>query len=458
MFSGLLSLLPGVLLAWCFLWFRPSPAVRVLAPLYSLAASTLLYVLAGGPGLLAVAGRMLALAALSFMLAEAMKAALRVVMGHTRAPIRQQMLVWACLAFAAATLAGELVGGKGLEAGLPSALNPRGLLTLVSIVLYWALPGSDALATFGGTKTLGRFVSFVALAMFVLDVMTAAGIVAGNIGKVGLGLGGVGLGGLSTNETAVLGLGLLLWVLWFRRTALGWERAVNTAALLACLGVVLMARSRVGLLAAGAVMMAYALTYGVQEVRRNIVPLLAVVFFVAVAVLVIRQRSGSEAAQFYRRGLRGADVPGGERVLVWASYGTSFMGAAQERPVRWLVGVGPRGLAALYDRSPLPELNISTRSEHFYPVHGDVLQVFLTSGALGLASVLLAGVLLFVCATHAAEKFYAFAALGSFAFVISADMLQYLPFGSSLLLSLFAVSTVRQTAPTFEAGSIRGTG
>jgi len=170
-----------------------------------------------------------------------------------------------------------------------------------------------------------------------------------------------------------------------------------------------------------------------------IIVLPVVLTFIAVGVAVIKARSTAEATQFAASGQLGAIAfPGGERALLWISYGSAFLDAVSRDPLLLLYGVGPIGVYRLYGTSLLPTLGIAEEGARFYPVHSDTLQTFLTLGVLGVAC--WGGILLGLLRTRMrpGRRAQGYAALVAFCGFSTVDMLQFSPILASLLFLAFA--------------------
>ena len=419
-------------------WIRLPPSLRVTGPVLLLLGSVFAFALTGVAHGFALIGSGLQGAGLAVLLVEVVKGRIRfnTSAGWLRGHARLVVLGGGLLVTLAAVriLAADDIGD------LPSAVNPWGLAFLAVTVLYWMDGSEEVQRWLGLEKAFPVLTAFASLVLLALMLLVTAGVVEGNTGKVTLGAGGVGLANTSTNETGALAACLLLFNLRLLIGNRGPLVGLGVVALVGNLVVILLTRSRIAIGVAFLMVLMAGLAWASGNARRRLIVLLPVLLmFVAAGVAIIKARSAAEVAQFSTSGELGAVAfPGGERAVLWASYGSAFLNAMSRDPWALLYGVGPVGVYGLYGASPLPALGIAGEGVSFYPVHSDVLQTLFTLGLLGVAC--WASILLGLVRTRLRpdRKVQGYAALLAFCGFCTVDMLQFAPILSSLLFLAFA--------------------
>jgi hypothetical protein len=436
----------GVGVAIVLPWVRLPPSLRVTLPVLLLLGSVFSFGLTGVGHVFALIGSAFQGAGLAFLLVEVVKGRLRFntsarwLRGHARLVVFGGGLLVALAAFRILT--------ADDSGDVPSAVNPWGLAFLAVTVLYWMDGSEEVQRWMGLKKAFPVLTAFASLVLLALMLLVTAGVVAGNTEKVALGAGGVGLANTSTNETGALAACLLLFNLRLLIGNRGPLVGLGMVALVGSLVVIVLTRSRIAIGVAFLMVLMAALGWASGNARRRLIVLLPVLLmFIAAGVAIIKARSAAEAVQFSTSGQLGAVAfPGGERALLWVSYGSAFLNAVSRDP--WLLwyGVGPVGVYRLYGASPLPALGITAEGMSFYPVHSDVLQTFFTLGVLGVAC--WGGILLGLVRTHLRpdRRVQGYAALLAFCGFSTVDMLQYAPVLPSLLLLAFADAVGRAPA------------
>ena len=419
-------------------WIRLAPSMRVTVPVLLLLGSVFSFALTGVGHVFALIGSALRGAGLAILLVEVVKSRLRFntcarwLRGHAR------LVVWGGGLLVALTAVRIFTATDGGD--LPSAVNPWGLAFVAVTVLYWMDGTEEVQRWMGLDNALPVLTAFASLVLLALMILVTAGVVAGNTEKVALGAGGVGLANTSTNETGALAACLLLFNLRLLTRNRGPLVGLGVLALVANLVVILLTRSRIAIGVAFLIVLIAGLGWASGNARRRWIVLLPVLLmFITAGVAIIKARSVAEVVQFGASGqLSAVAFPGGERAILWASYGSAFLNAVSRDPWLLLYGVGPPGLYRLYGASPLPTLGIAGEGMSFYPVHSDVLQTFFTLGVLGVAC--WGGILLGLLRTRLRpdRRAQGYAALLAFCGFFTVDMLQFIPILSSLLFLAFA--------------------
>lgn len=321
---------------------------------------------------------------------------------------------------------------------LMNVVNPWGMAVVALGVLYWVR--TAGLLAERGSMPNGVAVTVI-VASFLLaamETLIVAGVIPGNTGKVALDLGGRGLANMSTNETGSFALGLLICNL-----RLASDRRGGGAILagIANLSTILVTESRTALVGVAAVLLLHVLWGGARWRRLALSALPLVVAFGFAAYHVARARTlenlqghGGGMAQMLTRA-------GSGRILVWLSFLDVFAQSANRQPSRWMVGTGPKSLEPLYNQTPLEALGLAAEQAPFLPLHSDVVNVFITTGALGLVCWLAMVLGLLRIPFDDRYRATAYGAVFAFTFISAIDMLIYLPVGVALLMAAVASST-----------------
>ncbi len=315
--------------------------------------------------------------------------------------------------------------------GTVTALNPWGLF-FTAFVLFGAFFFSIKQHDNGDIVDSSLFRKCIFVSAIVacgILVLVYRQYLPGNAAKLADGTGGVGLGSISTNETALLGCCLLMWILKIQHS-----RGVSfpTLAGSGCaICIVFLTQSRLGLASLFIILMLYFI--GTIKFRAKQI-LLAVIIIAALsgpALYVINQRMTADTGFISK--VEGADMVGSGRAFIWLSYLDAFGDVAQERPLAWILGVGPAGVVNLYDNTVLRTFSVDVAQGTFFPLHSDLVFTFLAIGSLGLF-IWIGLVHTIYCQIRKNRfNFCAMSALLIFILYSVFDMLIYFPLGVWLL-------------------------
>lgn len=315
-------------------------------------------------------------------------------------------------------------------------VNPWAFLKLMLVVAFCVFTGSN-----WNTHETLRLIQLVVIGacatLLLFQVVVLLGVLPGNTLKAIDDLGGTGLGNISTNETAFLGIGLMVWCLRFLQQPSGWNRTATWIAMLSALTAVLMTKSRLGIAAASLVLVASLLAGKGRTAFRLAVFGPVAIAGVVMAGQIIQQRSIAEVS-YWQGNLSISEGWGSGRGVFWSEYWDAFSGLASNSLLIDLFGVGPVGILQLYDLTRLNELGVTLQDIAFYPTHSDLLTILLTCGTIGLLAWLIVVINLIRLRFNKDLQITAYCAIGAFVAVSSGDMLSYVPEIAALLVSVAA--------------------
>jgi hypothetical protein len=400
--------------------------------------SVLFVVFAKGPGVIAQISSLLQTAALAGIFAGLWQYGGDSVSGTPgimrRCIVSALVLMFILFFHNMADLA-ELIGGSKIDAIIVA--NPWGLFITAAIVIF-ALVTRVSMEDRSFRITLQRLVLFFSAIFFLVNMMVMLEVIPGNTSKIREGIGGKGFANLSTNDTGLLAIVLILWniVFLFHKKKFSWFHAI---AIVMNFIMIVNAKSRVTL---GLSVILFALYFYYSDVKKSvkiavILPAIVVVMFVA--SLIIEQRMENEGIGNVSNPL--TELPGSGRPVIWFYYLDAFIYTAGAHSVQWVVGTGIAGLVGLYELTPLGSIGIVLEKTYFYPLHSDLINIFLISGFLGLAAWVLMFLYLFRVKT---DQQYRFQSLGAWLVLVifsSVDMLNYAPL-QTLMLILAITSTI----------------
>lgn len=419
------------LLSFIFFWFRkPAEATIGLTALFFLFLSTFFVVLTPGSGILGQLSAGFHALAVGCMFSVVVRAFVKEK--GTNLFIRRAsfaaLIIIAILTFHNIAQLGHL-----LSAGKDSAIqaaNPWGIVILLTVIVF-THQMKFSLDDPQQYKNIKKIILIFSLLFIVLDLLVFVGVLVGNTQKAGFGMGGRGLANISTNETGILGVSLLLWNLVF----LFHEKKVYFLHALAGagnFGMIVFAKSRVALGLALLLLVFYLFFSTIKARVKVAIFLPALILVLLVAGSVIQERTESEGEGDPNNPL--TELPGSGRPVIWFYYLDAFMYTAESNPLQWLTGVGVIGLVELYELTPLETLGQTLEKVSFYPLHSELVKVFLISGILGFAAWLLIQYYLIRIPKKKKYLFQAVGAITVFSIFTSVDMLNYFPLATMLLM------------------------
>jgi len=353
--------------------------------------------------------------------------------------VRGERLVGAGAAFTIVVVSAHmLLTGRGQ---LP--VSPWGSVFTLVAVVYWIRNAESVRRVVAQDDLISITMALGSTLLALLIAAVRTGILVGNTSKYELGEGGVGLANLSTNETAAMAIAPLLWTMRLIESEVPAKSRLGYLAVFSSIAVVLSSGSRVAIAVTAVVLGAFILRGSAGRLRGGRIGV--VVAFVGLLVFgatVVRSRTTSEVETFAAGNETSAQfaVPGGERAILWVAYLASFGDGARNRWGDYLVGVGPGGIADLYANSALPSLGITIERTSFYPVHSDLLELLLMTGALGAAGLVMLVVGLLKVPIVPEQRRVALCALFVAGSLGSFDMLQFIPGVVSVLVAAYAAS------------------
>lgn len=428
------------LLSFVFFWFRqPSEKMTVLTPLLLLFLSTFFIVLTPGKGIVGQVSAGFHALAVGCMLSVIVRQLLLKVRVHDsfRRASNAAMIIILVLTFHNVVDLGRLLS-SGNDLAIQSA-NPWGVVILLVVVIF-TLNIQVALHSSALYDDVRKIILFFSLLFIVVDFLVVAGILPGNTQKITLGIGGKGLANISTNETGILGVSLLLWNLFF----LFHEKKIyvlHAVAGIGALAMIIFTRSRVALGLALVLLFFYLLFSALKTRVKVAIFFPALLFMLLIAGNIIQERTESEGESDPNNPL--TELPGSGRPLIWFYYLDAFIYTADSNPFVWLTGVGVVRLTDLYDLTPLPTLGLTLEKVSFYPLHSDLIKIFFVSGIIGLVAWLLIFYNLLRAPKHKDYRYLATAAIVVFIIFTSVDMLNYFPLVTMLLMLAVASSVER---------------
>lgn len=433
-------------LAFFFVLFRTSSGrTLIMLPLVFLLLSVLSIVLTKGGGFLGQVSSAFQSVAIGIIIAMLVRRNVTGKNNHreVRRAVLAALLIITILTFQNLINIETLLSVEKDSAVMTA--NPWGIVILLLIIIHAITHRVDLNdeELFQKIQILVLTASFLLIAV---DLLVVAGFLEGNTKKVGEGLGGRGLANLSTNETGILGTSLLLWNLIYLFRAKRFN-LLHLAAGSGSFAMIIFAKSRIAL---GLSLLLFGLYFFYSEVRMKtkiavFVPVMIIILLLA--AVVIQERTTSDVMDNPNNPL--TELPGSGRPLIWFYYLDAFIYTAQSNPVQWLTGVGVPGLVTLYHLTPLEKFSLTLGKIDFFPLHSDLVKIFLISGSIGFIAWLLIPYYLLKIPKISNDRFQTTAALVILFIFTSADMLNYFPLGTMLLMSAF--STGIQSYP-FEKG------
>lgn len=412
---------------------RVPPRARVLAPLLLAGSSVFVFALVTEGGAIAVLGGLLRAAALGVLLGGAWKfrPATGALAPRVASDIRRTVVVLSSLSIL--MLLHNVLRWQDL-ASMGSrqmgAVNPWGMFWITVLAIY----ACRCLVPLGEEQTQARIrgiVTVLSIGFLAFQLGIGAGILPGNTAKLFSSTGGQGLANISTNESGTLGVGLLVWNLHFASTEVR-GRLRHVVLIAANAAAIVLTGSRTAALLAFAVAAGFAFASRRSTRFKVALAIPAVLLAGALAVHVALTRARADVATGLAASSELASMPGSGRALIWYSYSAAFVQEAQSRPVLWLVGTGPVGLADLYSETFLRDLRLSLDGADFFPLHSDLVAFLLSTGLLGLGLIILAARNVVHLSIRSGRRTLAFSSLGCLVAVATLDMISYFPLGAML--------------------------
>lgn len=430
------------LLSFIFFWLRkPAEPTIGRTALFFLFLSTFFIVLTTGSGILGQLSAGFHALAVGCMLSVMIRTF--VTKTKREHPYLRRAAIAAVIIIVILTIHNVAHLGRLLSAEKDSAIqvaNPWGIVILLTIIVF-TLHTKFSLDDPQQYKNLRRIVLIISMLFIFIDLLVLVGILTGNTQKVSEGIGGRGLANISTNETGILGVSLLLWnlVFLFHEKKMYFLHALAGAG---NFGMIVFAKSRVALGLALVLLVSYLFFSTLKAKVKVAIFLPALIFVLLVAGSVIQERTLSEGEGDPTNPL--TELPGSGRPVIWFYYLDAFMYTAESNPLQWLTGVGVMGLVDLYELTPLESLRLTLEKVSFYPLHSEVVKVFLISGFVGFMAWLLIPYYLIRIPKQKKYRFQAVGAITVFSIFTSVDMLNYFPL-ATILLMLAVASAVDRT-------------
>lgn len=310
-----------------------------------------------------------------------------------------------------------LIGKFGWEA--LDVLNPWGLFLTIFIVSNLASFRQDIHHDIKESPIFRLCIFGAAITFGIILLLVYLRYLPGNTEKVAEGIGGIGFASMSTNEAALLGSCLLIWVLMLQKSH--GVSLVSLISLISSIVIILLTKSRTGIICAGIIFVLYIFSIEKHRARNIFIALLVAAIFSIPAFNAMEERMSMDEGISSGSGY----ATGSGRLIIWASYFDVFSDVAAQKPLTWLIGVGPVGLLDLYDKTFLCELKLEVANGEFFPLHSDLVFTFLTTGALGLLlwSALL--ITLYFKVSSNGFNFAGLAAVSVFVVCSSIDMVTY---------------------------------
>jgi hypothetical protein len=306
---------------------------------------------------------------------------------------------------------------------------------------------SNVIFKYMNAETFGKFIYIATFLLFVLIIGVKIGIIGGNTSKIGDGIGGIGLKGHSTNETALIAVCFSIYLFSFLNPE---NRRIVLFSLLLNLIVIVLSESRVGLASFAFVTSIFVF----RSARRN--PLKTIITSIVIGILsmpllsVILEKlskrinadTGVETNFTLFSDSLGFTLSG--RTIIWEAYIEQFSKLFEKDTLVLFIGSGFQELIHMYRQSFLSLIGFSINQD-FFPLHSDVLLIFISTGILGVC-------LWIFCVGKVVSNLVARPSfvVGCFLWVVIVfsliDMLNY-SFFSSLLIG-FGLSLNRESALT----------
>lgn len=317
-------------------------------------------------------------------------------------------------------------------------INPWGLFNTILIIYFFLLIYSkDQLLN---VNKLYSLTQFSAIIYFVLTIAVLLGIVKGNTEKVELGIGGIGLGGISTNETALFALLHIVTLFTYqykysKYSFLSFLLIVTTTAGL------FLSESRTGMFLLLVSVLFFLIYANISKKIKLTIFGVGFILFVTVGLSVLDKRMEADVGSDNLPAKRNEIVlPGSGRPIIWASYLDAFIYQSKNNPSSWLLGIGSAEIKKLYENTSLNKLGATLPTINFYPIHGDWLYLFLSSGLVGLFCFIVILIYLFSLSFNLNLKFLNKTAITLFAVFSFVDMLNYFTLAVFWLMMLLMLS------------------
>ncbi|GAB2706060.1 hypothetical protein GCM10027037_35230 [Mucilaginibacter koreensis] len=327
----------------------------------------------------------------------------------------------------------SLYGVSLSKADAVSLANPWGLVSSFALIYCCNFNGYD-LSYFKSYKFI-RLIKIASMVLCLVMIGVATGLISGNTSKVAEDLGGIGLKGASTNETALFAVCLSIHLLVYaRKTKFD---VFTIICLVANLFVVVLTQSRTGLFAVVFLLSMYFLA----GLRRNLGASIAIAFLAAIIVIPSYDYIANVISTRFQHDENNANFVTvsdnlgftlSGRTLIWEGYLDEFFKSLEHNAEYLYVGSGFNKLVDLYNQSFIPLLNLGNLKVNFYPLHSDLLLIFITGGIIGLLA--WAFQLYTVIKNLIREPKFIFGAFLMLLIVYTAiDMLNYSPLSSLLI-------------------------
>ena len=275
---------------------------------------------------------------------------------------------------------------KGMESALAVA-NPWGLM--LSFIFVFSF-NSNADINFTDSRSFIRTIYIASFILFFIVGAVSLGIIKTDTAasKVFEGTGGVGLLTTSTNETALMAICFIIYLVRYG------EKHLSNFILILCvildLIVIILTRSRIGIFSIAFIMAIFIFTW----FRKKPMAAIGLSFLIAMGILpfwqlimkIISKRFQSDTS--FNIGIVtifdkfGISLSG--RTLIWDGYLTEFLSSLAHNPFFLYVGSGYDSMLAMYNNSFLPLTDYKMDKVNFFPLHSDMLLIFIVTGFLGL--------------------------------------------------------------------------
>lgn len=237
------------------------------------------------------------------------------------------------------------------------------------------------------------FQSYIVVSSFALScllVLVQIGELEGNTDKLSNQTGGVGLLGLSTNETALLAVCLFTHLLgFFRKKKVS---IIIPIAICANILTIALTRSRIGI----GVFLFLLVLYNLKNFFKRPGLTLAVGIILIICSLplldilldILRKRFANDTYAKIKY-VNWADKLGftlSGRVIIWEAYLSEFYIKCLKNPFLFIFGGGYSNTIDTYKESFLPllrEYEVKKKT-NFFPLHSDIILIFLNTGIVGL--------------------------------------------------------------------------
>jgi len=264
-------------------------------------------------------------------------------------------------------------------------VNAFGLVITFTLIFSGT---SNAIFKYLNKKNFERFIFCATGLLFMIIICVKLGLISGNTSKVGEGIGGIGLKGHSTNETSLIAVCLSIFLFSFLNNNAK-NRNLVFLGLLLNLIVIIFSESRVGLAS-----FAFCTTVFIfKSARKNPIRTFVVSFVVGVLCIPllsiileklskrISSDTGIETNFALFSDNFGITLSG--RTIVWEAYIEQFFRLVERDALVIFTGSGFQELIKMYRQSFLTLIDFSVNRD-FFPIHSDVILIFIATGILGL--------------------------------------------------------------------------